>query len=90
MPPVCKEGGAYSILHEVISTGENSDIIMILLLNDLGNKDKYSSGKVEYIISFCGGVEGYGWIDPYTLAVEKGRHDITRMLSAFMHYYHTR
>jgi hypothetical protein len=90
MPPVCKDAGAPSILHEVISTGKNSEIIMKLLLNDLGKKDKYSYGEVEYIISFCGGVEGYGWIDPYTLAVEKGREDITRMLSAFMHDYHAR
>jgi hypothetical protein len=90
MPPVCKDAGAPSILCEVISTGKNSDIIMKLSLNDLVNKDKYSFGEVEYIISFCGGIDEYGWIDPYTSAVKKWRDDITEMLSAFMRDYHTR
>jgi hypothetical protein len=89
MPPVCKEGGAYSILHEVISRNKNSYGIMALLLQDLSNKEKYSCGEVQYIISFRGFVEPYGWIDPYRLAMRLGQNDITKALTTFFHTYHS-
>ncbi len=90
MPPESREGGAPSILHEVILENNNSDNIMRLLLNDLRNKAKYSDDEVERIISFSGGVDGYGQIDPYNLALRTGRKNIASMLSAFVHDYHAR
>lgn len=81
MPPVCKKGTAYSILHEVIIR-ENIEILNILL-DDLSNKEKYSKDEVKYILSFHGNVKGFGYIDPYNLAVRLGKIDVATTLSNF-------
>jgi ankyrin repeat protein len=88
MPPVCKEGGASSILHELIFAEKNSLKAVELLLDDLWNKDKYSYSEAEYIISFNGEFKEFGWIDPYSLALRLGREDIAKVLTTFFDTYH--
>lgn len=87
MPPVCKEGGAPSILHEVImDSNHTNDTVHILhiLLMDLLDDEKYSRGEAKYILSFKGNVDPYGWVDPYNLALNLGRIDIANLLRAAM------
>jgi ankyrin repeat protein len=75
-----------SLLHEVICTCKNPQIMQILL-NDLSNGEKYNRHEINYIIAFQGDVQGFGQIDALSLAGRLGKAKMYELLSDFTHRF---